>query len=131
MGAALGGLHAALADFTLERPNTLGPDGWQELFARCGRDLDRIQSGLHDRVGRSLADVVAHWPRDLARSAIHADLFPDNVLMLGDEVGGLIDFYFACTDLRAYDLAVTHSAWAFDSLGDPLRRRRCRAGRGL
>ena len=120
VGVALGGLHEALADFTPERPNTLGPVGWQKLFAQCGRDLDSIAAGLHDRVARSLDDVVAHWPQHLARAAIHADLFPDNVLMRGDEVGGLIDFYFACTDIRAYDLAVTHSAWAFDGAGDPL-----------
>jgi ribonuclease HI len=79
------------------------------------RDLDAIQPGLYDRhVGKALDKTLAAWPRDLPRAAIHADLFPDNVLMLGDDVTGLIDFYFACTDIRAYDLAVMHGAWAFD-----------------
>ncbi|HSI16426.1 MAG TPA: homoserine kinase [Sphingomonas sp.] len=118
-GAAMGRMHAGLADFALERPNTLGPDGWVDLLARCGRDLDSISPGLFDRVSASLGQVVAAWPTDLPRAAIHADLFPDNVLMLGDKVTGLIDFYFACTDIRAYDLAVMHSAWAFDALGAP------------
>jgi homoserine kinase type II len=118
-GAAMGRMHAGLADFTLERPNTLGPDGWVDLLARCGHDLDSIAPGLFDRVSASLDHVVAAWPADLPRAAIHADLFPDNVLMLGDKVTGLIDFYFACTDIRAYDLAVMHSAWAFDALGAP------------
>jgi len=118
-GAAMGRMHVGLADFTLERPNTLGPDGWIDLLARCGRDLDSIAPGLFDRVARSLDCVLATWPSALPRAAIHADLFPDNVLMLGDQVSGLIDFYFACTDIRAYDLAVMHSAWAFDALGTP------------
>ena len=118
-GAAMGRMHAGLADFDLERHNTLGPDGWVDLLARCGRDLDSIAPGLFDRVSGSLDRVVAAWPADLPRAAIHADLFPDNVLMLGDRVTGLIDFYFACTDIRAYDLAVMHSAWAFDALGAP------------
>jgi homoserine kinase type II len=55
----------------------------------------------------------SNWPSGLPRSVIHADLFPDNVLLLGGQVTGLIDFYFACTDITAYDLAVTHAAWSF------------------
>ena len=118
-GAAMGRMHAGLADFALERTNALGPAGWVDLLARCGRDLDSIAPGLFDRVSASLDRVVAAWPSSLPRAAIHADLFPDNVLMLGDRVTGLIDFYFACTEIRAYDLAVMHSAWAFDTLGTP------------
>jgi homoserine kinase type II len=116
-GAALGAMHASLAGFGLERPNTLGPEGWQALLARCG-DLDTIEPGLFDRVMSAADDVVAAWPSDLPRAVIHADLFPDNVLMLGDRVTGLIDFYFACTDIRAYDLAIMHTAWAFDAHGE-------------
>src|SRR3546814_18245808 len=86
---------------------------------RCGDDLDSIAPGLEARLDTALADVLGHWPEGLARSAIHADLFPDNVLMRGDQVAGLIDFYFACTDIRAYALAVTHSAWAFATAGTP------------
>jgi homoserine kinase type II len=116
-GEALGQMHAALADFTLERPNTLGLPGWHELAARCGEAVDAIEPGLSARIADELAYLDAHWPADLPRSVIHADLFPDNVLMLGDRVTGMIDFYFACTELRAWDLAVTHSAWAFSSDG--------------
>jgi homoserine kinase type II len=117
-GAAMGAMHESLAGVELERPNTLGPEGWQALLARCGRDLDAVEDGLFARVTQAADDVVAGWPRDLPRAVIHADLFPDNVLMLGDRVSGLIDFYFACTDIRAYDLAIMHSAWAFDARGE-------------
>jgi homoserine kinase type II len=116
-GAALGAMHRALADFAPRRLNSMGVDTWRAQLDRCGRDLDRIAPGLFERVSTALESILARWPRHLPTGAIHADLFPDNVLMLGDQVTGLIDFYFACTDLRAYDLAVTHGAWAFDASG--------------
>jgi homoserine kinase type II len=116
-GAALGEVHRALGDFTGERPNALGLAGWHALAARCGGDLDDIAPGLARRVADELAFLDDRWPGALPRAVIHADLFPDNVLMLGDRVTGLIDFYFACTELRAWDLAVTHAAWCFEPDG--------------
>lgn len=116
-GAALGRMHEASASFNRQRRNTLGVADWRPLLERCGTAMDEIAPRLHARASEALAEVEAAWPHELPRTAIHADLFPDNVLMLGDDVTGLIDFYFACTDVRAYDLAVMHSAWAFDSTG--------------
>ncbi|BAV65953.1 homoserine kinase [Sphingobium cloacae] len=116
-GAALGAMHRAAEGFKGERRNALDLPGWHDLAAKCGEDFDRIAPGLGARVAEELAFLDAHWPASLPRAVIHADLFPDNVLMLGDEVTGLIDFYFSCTDIRAYDLAVTHSAWAFSHDG--------------
>lgn len=118
-GRAMGEMHRALADFSEQRPNALGPEAWAPLLDRCGADLDEIEPGLRAHLSQALGDVLAKWPAALDRSAIHADLFPDNVLMQGDRVTGLIDFYFACTDIRAYDLAVMHSAWAFEADGTP------------
>ncbi|MEY2926670.1 MAG: homoserine kinase [Pseudomonadota bacterium] len=117
VGRSLGQMHAALADFALTRPNSLGPDGWYALAERCGDDLDLIQPGLKARVAAECDWLKAHWPADLPQSVIHADLFPDNVLMVGDQVGSLIDFYFACTEVRAWDVAVTHAAWSFEQDG--------------
>ncbi len=116
-GSALGEMHRAVADFAPTRANSMGKDSWRPLFERCGASLDQIAPGLHAALGRALDRVEAAWPANLDACAIHADLFPDNVLMLGDTVTGLIDFYFACTDLRVYDLAVMHTAWAFDASG--------------
>jgi homoserine kinase type II len=112
-GAALARLHLAGEGFTAERANGLGPAWWQATAAELGRRLDRIEPGLADLVEQRLGAVLAAWPEGLPCGTIHADLFPDNVLMLGDEVTGLIDFYFACTGFYAYDLAVLHAAWAF------------------
>lgn len=119
-GGALGDMHRALADFRVSRPNSLDLTGWHALAGRCG-DFDRIQTGLGGRVQRELDFLDSHWPRHLPTSVIHADLFPDNVLMLGDEVSGVIDFYFACTDIRAWDVAVTHTAWCFENDGTGYR----------
>jgi homoserine kinase type II len=114
---AMAQMHAAVADFTLDRPNSMGADTWQPLFEKCGRSLDQIAPGLYDALGAAIDGTLPFWNDAGPRCAIHADLFPDNVLMLGDRVTGLIDFYFACTDLRLYDLAIMHSAWSFDATG--------------
>lgn len=119
-GEAMARMHAALADFAPTRANSMGVAAWPQLFEQCAPGLDGIRPGLRDRIAGALDRVVKAWPTTLPVAAIHADLFPDNVLMLGDRVTGLIDFYFACTDVRAYDLAVMHSAWSFDGAGTPL-----------
>ncbi|HEU0044062.1 homoserine kinase [Sphingomonas sp.] len=117
-GQAMSALHRAVVGFPLQRENSMGVASWRPLFERCGHSLDQIEPGLHDGIGRALDAVMAKWPdRYGQKTTVHADLFPDNVLMRGDAVTGLIDFYFACTDLRAYDLAVTHTAWSFDATG--------------
>ncbi len=119
-GVVLGEMHRALAGFTGRRENRLGPEGWRALAARCG-DLDAIAPGLSARVAEELAFAADAWPATLDRSVIHADLFPDNVLMLGDRVAGVIDFYFACREVRAWDVAVTHAAWSFSDDGGEYR----------
>ena len=118
VGAALAQLHLAVADFPQARANGLGLGGWRDLAKGCGAEgLADIHPGLGQLIESEMAQLAAHWPTDLPRSVIHADLFPDNVLMSGDSVSGLIDFYFACTDITAYDVAVTHAAWCFDGTG--------------
>lgn len=118
VGRALAQMHLAAASFPQARANGMGLAEWQRLADECGHDgLTAIAPELADQVARELPLLAASWPADLPRGVIHADLFPDNVLMLGDKVTGLIDFYFACTDLLAYDVAVTHAAWCFDNAG--------------
>ena len=115
-GTELARLHHAAADFAASRANTMGVAEWQRLAAECTpAGLAQIHPDLAAMVAGELPRIAAAWPTGLPRSVIHADLFPDNVLTLGDTVTGLIDFYFACNDITAYDLAVTHLAWCWDA----------------
>jgi homoserine kinase type II len=118
VGAALAQMHLAAAEFAGTRANGMDLAEWQRLAAECGTEgLRSIDPALAEVVARELPLLAAAWPQDLPRGVIHADLFTDNVLMLGSKVTGLIDFYFACTDLIAYDVAVSHAAWCFDNDG--------------
>lgn len=118
VGAALASIHLAAADFPARRANAMDLAAWQRLLGDCGEEgLASIHPELGRIVSGELAFLAARWPKGLARGVIHADLFPDNVLMRGEEVAGLIDFYFACCDLLAYDVAVTHAAWCFSGDG--------------
>jgi len=117
VGAALAGLHHAGASFGMTRSNDLSVSGWQRLYAACGSRAVEVQPGLAGEVEADLLLIEAEWPRDLPTGVIHADLFPDNVFFREREVSGLIDFYFACTDFLAYDLAVCLNAWCFEADG--------------
>jgi homoserine kinase type II len=117
LGAALASLHVAGADFALERPNALGEAAWEPLFAQSRARADEIEPGLAAEIDAELAALSAAWPRDLPAGVIHADLFPDNVFFLAGQVSGLIDFYFACDDALAYDVAICLNAWCFEPDG--------------
>jgi homoserine kinase type II len=114
VGEALAQLHLAGRDFPMQRPNALSLAGWPPLFAAAERDADRVAPGLAERTRRELDDLASRWPSGLPGGVIHADLFTDNVFFIGDAVSGLIDFYFACTDAFAYDLAICLNAWCFE-----------------
>ncbi len=114
LGAALGQFHLAGADFPRERPNDLSISAWPGLLAQAQDRADSVEPGLAAFLSEELAALTTLWPRGLPRGVIHADLFPDNVLFLGEKISGLIDFYFACTDFLAYDLAVCLNALCFE-----------------
>jgi homoserine kinase type II len=117
VGGALAGLHLAGSDFAMARPNNLSLPGWRPLFESCRARADEIRPGLAAELEGELEQFEADWPRDLPSGIIHADLFPDNVFFRGDKLSGIIDFYFACTDFFAYDLAVCLNAWCFETDG--------------
>jgi homoserine kinase type II len=117
VGEALGTLHRAGAGFALTRRNALSIGGWPALFEAARERGDEVSPGLVAETRRELEDVTARWPTGLPQGVIHADLFPDNVFFLGETLSGLIDFYFACNDALAYDLAVCLNAWCFDADG--------------
>ncbi len=117
LGGALARLHLAGESFGLGRANALSVSGWRPLFAPQAARADEVAPGLRELISAELDHLEANWPRDLPSGVIHADLFPDNVFFLGERVSGLIDFYFACVDFLAYDLAICLNAWCFGADG--------------
>jgi homoserine kinase type II len=114
LGRALAELHLAGADFAMTRANALSVAGWRALYEQAKGRADGVQAGLAAAIAAELDLLAGSWPRDLPQGVIHADLFPDNVFFLGDRLSGLIDFYFACTDTLAYDVAICLNAWCFE-----------------
>jgi homoserine kinase type II len=114
LGEALARLHLAGADFQIRRPNALSVAGWRTLYENCSARADKVQPDLKSFIAGELDNVERSWPQALPQGVIHADLFPDNVFFLADELSGLIDFYFACTDTLAYDVAICLNAWCFE-----------------
>ena len=114
VGEALARLHLAGADFAILRPNALSVDSWRPMYEHAGPRGDSVRPGLCNEIVKELEVLEKSWPRNLPGGVIHADLFPDNVFFLGDKLSGLIDFYFACNDTLAYDIAVCLNAWCFE-----------------
>src|ERR1700704_4118443 len=114
LGQALARLHRAGADFPGKRANSLSVEGWRPLYDTVASRCDGVRRGLAAGLAAELGRIEAAWPRNLPQGVIHADLFPDNVFFLADKLSGLIDFYFACTDALAYDLAICFNAWCFE-----------------
>jgi len=123
LGKAMAQMHLASMSYDIKRDNALSLTGWQQLYERVGNAAEDVETGLHAAIGRELETLARDWPKlrpeaALPAGVIHADLFPDNVFFLNDACSGLIDFYFACTDFLAYDVAICLNAWCFEPNGD-------------
>lgn len=114
VGAVLAKMHMATEDFSEQRPNDLSLEGWKELAAKTKARANEVEDELEATIREELGYLASNWPTELPVGTIHADLFPDNVLFSGETITGVIDFYFGCSDMLAYDLAVCLNAWCFD-----------------
>lgn len=117
VGEALARMHLAADGFELTRRNALSVPGWRPLFEASADRADTVQPGLAADIASELAFLEENWPSGLPEGVIHADLFQDNVFFLGGKLSGLIDFYFACNDTLAYDVAICLNAWCFEADG--------------
>ena len=117
LGEAMAHMHLAGRDFHLGRANALSVDGWRPLLDTSAARAEEVRPGLAEDLEAELDDLERHWPAGLPSGVIHADLFPDNVFFLADHLSGIIDFYFACSDFFAYDLAICLNAWCFETDG--------------
>ena len=114
LGGVLADLHQAGRGFALKRENSLSLSGWSDLVELLGGSADTVNPGLAVLIGEELKALQAGWPHGLPEGVIHADLFPNNVFFMGERLSGVIDFYFACNDFLAYDIAVCLNAWCFE-----------------
>ncbi len=110
-GAGLAQLHIAASGFSMTRPNSLGQASWSALYALHAAEAEALEPGLAALIQSDLAAINAGWPQGLPQGVIHADLFPDNVFFIEHAFVAAIDFYFACNDAFAYDLAICLNAW--------------------
>lgn len=114
LGVAMAQMHLAGQNFTMSRDNNLTMKDWRPLWEKSMAQADAVEPGLRAQTEADLVYLEQHWPADLPRGIIHADLFPDNVFFIGNQLSGIIDFYFACSDMLAYDLAICLNAWCFE-----------------
>ena len=114
LGEAMARMHLAGADYKGHRRNDLSVAGWRRLYEATAARAHEVAPGLAEEIKGELEEFEIGWPKGLAAGVIHADLFPDNVFFLGDRLSGIIDFYFACNDFYAYDLAICLNAWCFE-----------------
>lgn len=114
LGAALAKLHLAGADFTATRANDRAVQWWTPEVPRL---LEKVP---HDQAGLLQSELAYQAELDntaIPGGVVHADLFRDNALFVGDELSGIIDFYYACNDAWLYDLAVCVNDWAVNATG--------------
>ena len=117
VGEALAKMHLASRHFPMHRQNNLSISAWRPLLDSCGRSVNNVLPDLRDFLKVEIDFLEKHWPTCLPTGTCHADLFPDNVFFLNGKLSGLIDFYFACDDFLAYDLAICLNAWCFNNNG--------------
>ena len=116
-GAGLARLHLAAQGYPAARANDLGQDAWAPMFAKLGGAAEALKPGLAKQIQADLDRIAARWPKGLPEGIVHADWFPDNVFFQAGQFAGAIDFYFACVDAYAYDIAVALNAWCFEPDG--------------
>lgn len=116
-GRLAAGMHLAVRDFAMFRANSMGPAAWKALAQKAAGRGDEVEAGLDGMMASEQAFLEKNWPEEniLPRGAVHADIFPDNVLFDHGEITGVLDFFFSCTDFLMFDLALVINAWCFDA----------------
>ena len=113
-GVTMANMHQKAQGFSIERPNALDPSGWPDLVESSRARADTVEPGMEELITSELVFAQQNWPAQIPHGVIHADMFKDNVFFLDGQLSGVIDFYFACNDYLAYDIAVGINAWCFD-----------------
>ena len=117
LGKILAKIHILGKQLKIKRKNPLSLENFESLITLSKKNSDNIRNDLSKEIDSEYYRVRSNWPGNLPKGIIHADLFPDNVLFIGNEISGVIDFCFSCNDFLSYDLATCLNAWCFDKEG--------------
>ena len=115
LGAAMAKMHLIASRYPLSRKNNLALTAWSKVFSELRTQSEELKPGLSDWIQEELLSFDGSWPTNLPNGIIHGDLFPDNVFFLPNHHSAFIDFYFACNDAYAFDIAISLNAWCFDN----------------
>lgn len=115
VGRVLADLHILGQSYPLRCENSRGA-AWREQTGRLL--VDKVDTDARALIEDELAAQAGLDWAALPQGIIHADLFRDNVLFVDERLTGVIDFYYACNDALAYDLAITLNDWCFEPDGE-------------
>ena len=113
-------LHLITKDLTGKRENKLSVKSWRELYNKVKNDCSKIQKNLPKIIEKNLNEIEKNWPKDIPAGIIHADLFPDNIFFKNNKLSGIIDYYFSCYDLYAFEIAICLNALCFEGKNENL-----------
>jgi len=108
-------LHEITKKFNINRKNNLSIENWQNIFEKTIKQKIDLDESIIKKTKNYLNFLKDKWPKNLPQGIIHADLFPDNIFFTNNKVSGIIDFYFACNDFFAYEIAICINSLCFDN----------------
>lgn len=108
-------LHEITKKFDINRKNNLSIENWDTIFEKTIKQKIDLEESIIKKTKNYLNFLKDKWPKNLPQGIIHADLFPDNIFFTNNKVSGIIDFYFACNDFFAYEIAICINSLCFDN----------------
>ena len=120
IGVEAAKMHELTKNFKLKRQNDLSVNSWRSLFDSVKDKCSKLHRDLPKLIEENLTSVERHWPKDLPKGIIHADLFQDNIFFDKDKFSGIIDYYFSCEDFFALEIAICFNALCFDGVKENL-----------
>jgi len=113
-------LHLITKGLAGKRENELSINSWRKIYNKVKKDCSKIHPNLSNIIEKNLDEIENNWPKNIPSGIIHADLFPDNIFFNQNKMSGIIDFYFACNDFYAFEIAVCLNAFCFEGKNENL-----------
>ena len=107
-------LHQITKKLNIKRENKLSVNSWREIYNKVRKNCTKIDKNLPEIIEKNLNDIEKNWPKNIPSGIIHADLFPDNIFFKKNKLSGIIDYYFACHDFYAFEIAICLNALCFE-----------------